>query len=202
MRSIFARFLTVALGTLVLGTMSTVAWAGVTTVDLTNFSTFNTGLPGGLNSQVLLALEPNAEVTSITFENLAIELSNGSFGNEFVISANQSANTGAAGTFWDYSPFPDADSAATPLGPISGAFTNPSNQFNSGPFTLLPDGQLLLYVYETFNDGGAGIDARVTSGTLTITTTVATVVPEAGTLALVLPALGLIGAVVVRRRLK
>jgi hypothetical protein len=164
------------------------------TFDLTGFKTFDSGFPGALNSQATLNLSPSAQITAISFTNLSIQLSNGSFGSEFVISTNDSSNSGAAATFWDFRPFAANDSATpTLLGPISGSFTSPSNQFNSGPFSLLPDGQLFLYVYETFNDAGTALDAEVLSGSITITFTP---IPE--------PALGgllaIAAIVAVRRR--
>jgi len=172
------------------------AFATVVVVDLTGFRTFDAGFPGALNTQQTLNFAPNEQVVSITFTNLSIQLSNGSFGEEFVISANQSSNSGDPGTFWDYRPFPGAEDDPSTLGPINGAFTSPSNQFASGPFALLADGQLLLYVYETFNDGGAAVDATVLSGTLTITTQV----PEPSTVALACVGLGGVLIMLWRRR--
>lgn len=163
------------------------------TVDLTGFQTFNGGFPGALNSQLLVPVSPLAQITGVSFSNLSIQLENGSFGGEFVLSTNDSANLGNAGTFWDYRPFPTDDDDPAVLGPISGSFTAPSNQFNSGPFPLLADGNLLLYVYETFNDAGNARDAVVLSGTLTITYTP---IPEPATLG----ALAAVGLVALRRR--
>jgi hypothetical protein len=164
-------------------------------VNLAGFQTFDGGFPGALNTSLVVPIVPFAQITAISFSNLQISLENGSFGSEFVISTNDSANAGTGGTFWDYRPFDTATNSDTPVGPASGSFTNPSNQFVSGPFTLLADGNLLLYVYETFNDAGASRDALVDSGTLTITY-IGAPIPEPVTLGIVTAG----GALLLKRR--
>lgn len=117
------------------------------------------------NTQQTFNLIPNAYITGIEWIGLNFDSINGSYRSEFAISTNQSSNTGAAGTFWDHRPA-SQNSPGNYTG--SGAFTNPSNQYVSGPFQLLADGALLVYVYEDFDDVGVQ-DAVVNAGTLRVT---------------------------------
>lgn len=134
-----------------------------TDINLAGF-TANGDFADPTNSRTTVSLLPSAFITGIEWINLNFDAINGSWRSEFVISTNQSSDTGAAGTFWDHRPS-TAGSPGNYTG--SGAFGNPSNQFSSGPFQLLPDGQLLVYVYDTFPD--PGVDAVVNSGTLRVT---------------------------------
>lgn len=117
------------------------------------------------NTSVTANLIPNAYITGLEWINLNFDSINGSWRSELALSTNQSTNTGAAGTFWDHRPAPSLGSSGNYTG--SGAFTAPSNQFVSGPFQVLADGQLLVYVYDTFDD--AGTDEQINSGTLRVT---------------------------------
>lgn len=124
----------------------------------------NGGFSDPTNTRTLVPLLPNAYITGVEWINLNFNALGSSWRDELVLSTNQSSDSGAAGTFWDHSPSSDG-SPGNYTG--SGAFTNPSNQFSSGPFQLLADGQLLVYVYDSFND--AGQDALINSGTLRVT---------------------------------
>jgi Bacterial pre-peptidase C-terminal domain len=141
------------------------AHGATTTFDITGFSAFTGGTPGTLNSQVLVDLGiPFADISEIAYNNLSIQLSNGSFADEFVLSANQSSN---AGPFWDIAPF-TTGGTPNPAGPISGLFSTTAN-FAGGPFQTLNDGKLLFYVYDLLNDAGNALDATVLSGSITVT---------------------------------
>jgi hypothetical protein len=117
------------------------------------------------NTTANFTLIPNAYITGVQWINLNFDTFNGSWRSEFVISTNDSANLGSAGTFWDHSPASGVNSSGNYTG--SGAFTNPSNRFNSGPFQLKADGVLTVYVWDAFDD--TGNDETVNSGTLRIT---------------------------------
>lgn len=165
-------------------------------VDMAGWETFGE-FDNPNNTQVTVDLFPNAEILSIEWIDLEFTTENGSWQSEFILSVNDSANTGAAGTFWDFAPAPGVDSAGTYAG--SGAFDDINSEFGSGAFTLLSDGQATIYIYETFDDpGGTGVndrDALVAQGTLRITT--ASAIPEPSSLAFI----GcVIGGVALRRK--
>jgi hypothetical protein len=133
-------------------------------IDLTGYKA-NGSFSDVTNTTTNHTLIPSAYITGVEWINLNFDTFNGSYRSEFVISTNDSANLGSAGTFWDHSPAPTLTSSGNYTG--SGAFTNPSNRFSSGPFQLLPDGVLTVYVWDSFDD--TGNDETVNSGTLRIT---------------------------------
>lgn len=159
--------------------------ATVYDIDLAGFESFG-DFTDPNNSLVTVNLFPFARIASVEWIDLEFTTENGSWRSEFVLSLNDSANSGAAGTFWDYRPSND-DSSGTYSG--SGFFDDVNSEFSSGPFSLLADGQLVFYVYETFNDGGAARDAFISSGTLRITA-----VPEPSSVAVIAALFGVGGA--------
>lgn len=141
-------------------------------VDLAGWVTYGS-FTDPSNTSMFLDLGPSADpfrIEAVEWIDLDFTTLNGSYQSELTLSLNQSSNTGLPGTFWDHRPGSDFASSGTYIG--SGSFTNPSNAYNSRPFTLLPDNQVFIYVYESFDDGGASVqDAVINSGTLRITYT-------------------------------
>jgi hypothetical protein len=135
-------------------------------IDLTGFDAY-ADFDDVNNSSTLVDLIPNAYVTGITWTGLNFTAISPSWQDDFAISTNRSDNTGAAGTFWDHRPAPGIQTSGTYSG--SGAFTNPANQYSSGPFQIGADGKLLVYVYDTFDDIDGGVDEHVNAGTLHVT---------------------------------
>lgn len=155
-------------------------------IDLTGWETYQ-GFGGPLNSELIVSLGAGTEIKNIEFVDIQIEVFNGSWASEFVVSVNDGLTFD---NFWD-STIPGAPNSAVGYGPFSGGFNNPG-LFGSGPFTMVND-DLWITVYETFNDAGDAIDARVLGGGILITYNP---IPAPGALAL----LGLAGLAGVRRR--
>lgn len=175
---------------LVLAGAAGAANAATLDINLAGFQAFG-GFADLTNTRQTFNLGPGGPITidAVEFIGLDFTAEGLSWQSEFVISLNQSSDSGAAGTFWDYSPAQDLDEPGNFVG--SGSFPAPSPNFSSGPFPLLADGVLLVYVYDTFND--AGRDAIVNAGTLRVTYTV---VPAPAAVA----AFGLAGLAGLRRR--
>ena len=165
-------------------------------VDLAGFEDYG-DFTNPLNSSTLVNIGASATITNVTFSNLTFTTENGSYPSELVLSVNTSANSGEPDTFWD-STVSDINTGDVTVGPISGAFENPG-EFNSDGFTVLPDGGVFIYVYDTFDDDFTSTtpeierDALITAGTLTIEFTPAAV-PEPVSLGLLgLAGMGLLG---------
>lgn len=155
-------------------------------IDLTGFETFG-DFTNPNNSWVEIELFPNARIVQAEWLDLEFTTENGSFISEFTISLNDSANLGAGPTFWDMQPAASINEPGTYRG--SGTFSEPA-AFGSGPFSLLPDGFLRVYVHELFADTGPdGEEIRnafVTRGTVRITA-----VPEPSSLLYIASSLGI-----------
>ncbi|HRP63689.1 MAG TPA: VPLPA-CTERM sorting domain-containing protein, partial [Phycisphaerales bacterium] len=157
-------------------------------IDMTGWETY-TGFaaPGGLNSETIVTLGAGTEIVNIEFVGIQLQMFNGSWASEFTVSVNDGLSFD---NFWD-STIPGAPNNGNPFGPVSANFDNPG-LFGSGPFTMVND-DLWICVYETWNDAGNAIDARVIAGGILITYNP---IPAPGALAL----LGVAGLVGVRRR--
>lgn len=182
----------IILSAIALTSLAGAANAATFDINLAGYQSF-AGFTSPLNTRNTFVIGSGGAITidSVEFINLDFTAEGTSWQSEFVISLNQSSDSGAAGTFWDYNPGIGFDDPGTFTG--SGSFANPSPQFSSGPFPLLADNTLLLYVYETFNDAGNARDAIVNSGTLRITYTEVPAPAAAGVL-------GLAGLAGLRRR--
>lgn len=139
-------------------------------IDLAGYESWG-GFAATENSTVTLDMFPFARIIAVEWIDLDFTSEGESWRSEFTLSLNDSVNAGAAGTFWDFSPVSNDVAGQSPGNYFgSGSFTDPSPRFNSGPFSLLADGQMVIYVYDSFDDGGTGVrDAVINSGILRIT---------------------------------
>jgi hypothetical protein len=156
-------------------------------VDLTGWETYG-GFANQLNTRELIPLSnPGSEplqIVAARWENVSFTSVGASWRSEVFLSLNTSTES----SFWDQQLAPGLGSPGDYTG--SGVFGEVGSTIGS-PFELLPDNQLLVYVYESFDDAGpTGLDAVFTGGTLFVTYTA---VPEPSSLAL-LGALAAAGA--------
>jgi len=157
-------------------------WGGFTATPGSNGNSFLilSNFGGGAGTEIV-----NIEFTNLVFESLGY-----SWQSELTVSVNDWDGFTYT-SFWD-STVPGAAQSPGMMGPVNAAFNNPGS-YGSGPFTMAYN-DLLITVYESFNDGGNGVqDSVILSGGITITYTP---VPAPGALAL----LGLAGLVGTRRR--
>lgn len=129
-------------------------------VDLTGYSAFGF-VDDERNTRETFNIGARSEVVNVEYINLEFEAFAPSWIHEFVISVNNSDAT----TFWDWNPGVGMNNPGIFSG--SGSFVNPG-LYQSGPFQVHEDGDLLITVYDTFNDDVAP-NATVNTGTLRVT---------------------------------
>ena len=153
------------LSAIALASIAGAANAATFDINLAGYQSF-AGFSSPLNTRNTFVIGSGGAVTidAVEFIDLDFTAEGASWQSELTISLNQ---TGEA-AFWDFTPGVGIDEPGNFVG--SGSFPNPG-LFGSGPFPLLGDNTLLLYVYEQFNDAGNGRDAIINSGTLRITYT-------------------------------
>lgn len=135
-----------------------------------------------INSVRFFNATPNAVVTDISWEDVAIFANDPSWLSEVVFSFSDS--TGA--DFWEFTVAPlDQPGFFIGSGEVSSVVLS-----SGGPFQLQNDGLIRLEVFEAFTDGGTP-DAIITGGTFNLT-----VVPEPAVFG---PLAGLICLVAARR---
>lgn len=148
---------------------SGIASAGFIDVDLSGWETVG-GYFNSSNTSMSIALAPGTKIVGAEYIGLEYESFGASWNSELVLSLNDGASAFPI-SFWD-TQIAGATGIPGVFGPASADFANPG-YLTSGPFNL-STGDLYIEVYETFNDAGAGIDARISAGTLRIETTVPT----------------------------
>lgn len=160
-------------------------------IDMADWETY-AGFGNSLNSEAFFDIGAGSTVTGFEWVNLTFTTFNGSWLSEFTLSVN---NTDAS-EYLDWQPSTLENPGS--FGPDSGSWggaTGAAGPFGAGGAFVVADGNLWVTVYESFNDAGDAIDARVGSGTLRV---FYTAVPEP-TSGLLL-GLALVGTVVSSRR--
>lgn len=157
MNALFARISPVVAA----ATLAIVGTATAADVNMTGWKTWG-GIAATANSSTTISVPAGSTgVSALSFSNLNFDAINGSYLSEFVIRVEVPGSTTA---FWSIKP------SATQA---SGNFTGSgSGTTFAGSAFVIPAGttSLKVFVYESYNDGGDTTqDARVNSGTLTVT---------------------------------
>ncbi|MEQ1830090.1 MAG: PEP-CTERM sorting domain-containing protein, partial [Pirellula sp.] len=155
----------------------------VITFDMTNWEAYDfIDAADPRNTQRSANIGAGSQVTAIRWINMRFESFLNSVQSELTFGVNKS-NPADQNDFWDFVPAAGINTNGV-YGPQSGNFG--PGILGSGPFAVRADGLVFVELYTENNlnlgtSGTAGLEARVTSGTLEITFTA---VPEPGTLAL------------------
>ena len=145
-------------------------------VNLAGWQTYG-GFGHALNSQTFIGVPAGSEVVGFAFLGVAATTAGASWGEEIVLSVNNSA-----GSEWlDWAPFGLSGNFPGSFGPVSGTWNgavgSPPIDFFTGqpvpgaegaPFFVLGDKLIWITAYESFNDAGDGLDATITAGTLRV----------------------------------
>lgn len=142
-------------------------------IDLTDWVVFDfLGGPGNTFQRLELhnPWGTQLRITGARWENVLYEAEGEAWGEDLVISLNDSAVVNQAGRFWDVLINPGAEGAGE-WGPISGIFGQDGEQTSpTGPFNLLDDGILHVEVYTAYLMNGSGVrDLLIKSGSLVVT---------------------------------
>lgn len=155
-----------ALAAAVFAVSSAAAQTATVDVNLAGWQA-EAGFGNPLNTRTTITLDRTGlgalplEVIAIDYIGLEFEALGESWRSEFVLSVNDFVD---GDLFWDARPAVGVNSPGVFSG--SGTFPIPG-LFASGPFEVSAGDQLLIEVYDTFNDPGT--DAVVRTGTLRIT---------------------------------
>lgn len=160
-------------------------------VDLTGAQTWSSYFNPAANFGLSVNIGAGSTITAIDWTNITVTALGASYVSEFSVGVCDGALAQGA-PYWE-SNLPGSPNGPGTFGPTTAPFDNPGAYASTEGFTTAT-GDLFIYTYELFDDGGAGVqDSVVDSGGITITYTA---VPAPGALAL----LGLAGVVGGRRR--
>ena len=169
--------------------IATTTQAATLFVDLSSFNTWG-GYPNAANSTTVVNIGAGSTITNISWTNIVVNSLGNSWSSEFAIGVGDGTTYGP--TYWE-SDLPGSPNTPGMFGPVNAAFDNPGLYASTEGFSTAT-GNLFIYSYELFDDGGSGVqDADVVSGGITIEYTP---VPAPGALAL----FGMAGMLGSRRR--
>ncbi|GEM_PF-1365905 len=168
-------------------------------IDLAGWESFG-GFGRPSNTQITVGVGEGNTVLGFDYSNLSFTTEGGSWLSELTLSVNSS--DGEQYMDWSPSVIDDAGSASSLMGSWGGT-EGVAGPFGAGGSFSVADGQLLITVYEGFDDpfGDTGLvrDAVIASGTMRVY--LASPIPEPGTYGMMALGLLAVGAVMRKRQL-
>ena len=168
-------------------------------IDLTGWQSFG-GFGRPTNTQITVGVGEGNTVLGFDYSNLSFTTEGGSWLSELTLSVN--STDGEQYMDWSPSAIDDEGSATSLTGSWGGA-EGAAGPFGAGGSFSVANGQLLITVYEGFDDpfGDTGLvrDAVIASGTMRVY--LASPIPEPGTYGMMALGLLAVGAVMRKRQL-
>ncbi len=168
-------------------------------INLADWQSFG-GFGRPTNTQIIVGVGEGNTVLGFDYSNLSFTTEGGSWLSELTLSVN--STDGEQYMDWSPSVIDDAGSASS----LTGSWGGPegaAGPFGAGGSFSVANGQLLITVYEGFDDpfGDTGLvrDAVIASGTMRVY--LASPIPEPGTYGMMALGLLAVGAVMRKRQL-